>query len=77
MTFAEAYRELEDKFKWMVGKDGMCHGIQSVFLPNVERAHGRIGAGVRKRTPWCSLFGSICATRIKQSITSPIWLTVR
>ena len=36
MTFAEAYRELEDKFKWMVGKDGMCHGIQSVFLPNVE-----------------------------------------
>ena len=36
MTFAGAYRELECKFKAMVGKDEICHGIQSVFLPNVE-----------------------------------------
>ena len=36
MAFAQAYRELEDKFRWMVGKDAICHGIESVFLPNVK-----------------------------------------
>ena len=36
MSFARAYRELEDKFRWMVGKDEICHGIESVFLPNVK-----------------------------------------
>ena len=37
----------------------------------VAACHSRIGAGARKHPPWCSLFGSICATRAKQSITSP------
>ena len=36
MTFAQAYSELEDKFKAMVYKDKHSHGIDSVFLPNVE-----------------------------------------
>ena len=36
MAFVQAYRELEDKFRWMVGKDEICHGIESVFLPNVK-----------------------------------------
>ena len=36
MTFAQAYSELEDKFKAMVYKDKRSHGIDSVFLPNVE-----------------------------------------
>ena len=38
MAFAQAYRELEDKFRWMVGKDEICHGIESVFLPNAAPA---------------------------------------
>ena len=36
MAFTQSYRELEDKFRWMVGKDEICHGIESVFLSNVE-----------------------------------------
>ena len=36
MTFKQAYKELEDKLRWMVGKDEICHGIKSVFLPNVR-----------------------------------------
>ena len=36
MTFAQAYSELEDKFKAMVDKDKRSHGIESLFLPNVE-----------------------------------------
>ena len=36
MTFAQAYSELEDKFKSMVDLDNRCHDIKSVFLPNVE-----------------------------------------
>ncbi len=35
MAFTQSYRELEDKFRWMVGKDEICHGIESVFLHNV------------------------------------------
>ena len=35
MTFAQAYSELEDKFKAMVDKDKHSHGIDSVFLHNV------------------------------------------
>ena len=108
MTFAQAYSELEDKFKTMVYKDKHSHGIDSVFLPNVEptgqvdyvlvgmepglsgcdkdfeTAKKKIAEGkcenwgrCPQKTPWCSLFGSICAARTKRSITSPIWLTVR
>ena len=36
MTFAQAYRELEDKFKQEVDRDKQTHGIESVFLPNVK-----------------------------------------
>ena len=36
MTFAQAYRELECKFKARVDLDKHIHGIESVFLPNVE-----------------------------------------
>ena len=36
MTFAQAYSELEDKFKSMVDLDDRCHDIKSLFLPNVE-----------------------------------------
>ena len=36
MTFAQAYRELEYKFKARVDLDKHIHGIESVFLPNVE-----------------------------------------
>ena len=36
MTFAQAYSELEDKFKAMVDLDNRCHDIKSLFLPNVE-----------------------------------------
>ena len=36
MTFEQAYKELEDKFRWMVGKDEICYGIKSVFLPNIR-----------------------------------------
>ena len=36
MPFAQAYSELEDKFKTMVYKDKHSHGIDSLFLPNVE-----------------------------------------
>ena len=36
MTFAQAYSELEDKFKAMVDKDKRSHGVESLFLPNVE-----------------------------------------
>ncbi len=36
MAFAQAYRELEGKFKAMVDKDKHSHGIESVFLPNVK-----------------------------------------
>ena len=35
MTFAQAYSELEDKFKAMVDKDKRSHGVESVFLHNV------------------------------------------
>ena len=35
MTFVQAYRELEVKFKAMVDKDKHSHGIDSVFLHNV------------------------------------------
>ena len=31
-----AYSELEDKFKAMVDKDKRSHGVESLFLPNVE-----------------------------------------
>ena len=36
MTFARAYRELEDKFKAMVDEDKHIHGVESLFLPNVK-----------------------------------------
>ena len=36
MTFAQAYRELECKFKARVDLDKHIHGIESLFLPNVE-----------------------------------------
>ena len=36
MTFAQAYRELECKFKARVDLDKHIHGIESVFLSNVE-----------------------------------------
>ena len=36
MTFDQAYSELEAKFKGMVDLDEACHGIDSVFLPNVK-----------------------------------------
>ena len=36
MTFARAYRELEGKFKARVDLDKHIHGIESLFLPNVE-----------------------------------------
>ena len=36
MTFAQAYRELECKFKARVDSDKHIHGIESVFLSNVE-----------------------------------------
>ena len=36
MAFAQAYRELEDKFKQEVDRDKQTHGIESVFLPNVK-----------------------------------------
>ena len=36
ITFARAYRELEAKFKARVDLDQHIHGVESVFLPNVE-----------------------------------------
>ena len=36
MTFAQAYRELEGKFKARVDLDKHIHGVESVFLPNVK-----------------------------------------
>ena len=36
MTFKQAYKELEEKFKARVDLDKHIHGVESLFLPNVE-----------------------------------------